>query len=65
MKKKITDDDHDKYITTQEFSKLMSETFAARLSQANLASKNNIAALVKMTDFHDKLENLSKKVYFK
>ena len=65
MKKKITDDDHDKYITTQEFSKLTSETFAARLSQANLASKNNTAALVKETNFDDKLENLKKKVYFK
>ena len=65
IEKKITDHDHNKYITTQEFNKLTSETFAARLSQANLASKNNIAALVKMTDFHDKLENLNKKVYFK
>ena len=65
IEKKITDHDHNKYITTQEFNKLTSETFAARLSQANLASKNNTTALVKETNFDDKLENLNKKVYFK
>ena len=37
--KTITDHDHDKYITTQEFSKLTSEKFPARLKSANLASK--------------------------
>ena len=41
--KKITDHDHDKYITTQEFNKLTSENFDARL-----ASKNDIAALILM-----------------
>ena len=39
--KKITDHDHDKYITTLEFNKLTSETFSARLAQENLASKND------------------------
>ena len=53
---------HDKYITTQEFNKLTSENFASRLSQTNLASKNDIAALVKNTDFDDKPTNLKKKV---
>ena len=48
IEKKITDlDDSNKYITTQEFSKLMSENVAARLAQANLASKNDIVAFVK------------------
>ena len=37
--KTITDHDHDKYITTQEFSKLTSEKFPGRLKSANLASK--------------------------
>ena len=37
--KTITDHDHDKYITTQEFNKLTSEKFPARLKSANLASK--------------------------
>ena len=45
--KKITDHDHGEYITTPEFNKLTAETFVARLIQANLASKNDVAALVK------------------
>ena len=45
-KKKITDHDHDKYITTQEFNKLTSEHFAAKLAQANLASKSDISNCV-------------------
>ena len=47
MEKKITDHDHDKYITTPEFDKLTAENFAARLAQADLASKNYIAISVK------------------
>ena len=39
LKKNITDHDHsNKYVITK-FNKLMSEDFAARLPQANLASK--------------------------
>ena len=49
-----TGNDHDKYITTQEFNKLTSENFTARLKQTNLASKNDIANFVKKTDFHNK-----------
>ena len=52
-KKKNTDHDQPKYITTQEFNKLTSEKFAARLAQANLTSKNVIAYFVKKTDFDD------------
>ena len=47
IEQKIVDHDHCKYITTQEFNKLASENFAARLKQANLASKNDISDLVK------------------
>ena len=56
---KIEDEitDHDKYITTQVVNKLKSENFAATLGQANLPSKNDIAALVKKTDFDEKLKN--------
>ena len=58
-KKNMTDYDHsNKYITTQEFNKLTSENLASRIAQANLANKNDIAALVKKTDFEDKLEHL-------
>ena len=42
-----TNHDHDKYITTQKFSKLISETFTARLKQANLTNKYDIANFVK------------------
>ena len=42
-----TDHDHNKYITTQEFNKLTTETFTARLAQANVASKNDIANFIK------------------
>ena len=54
----ITDNDHDKYITIQEFNKLTSENFTARLAKANLASKSNIANFVKKTDFVTKLKNV-------
>ena len=38
---------NDKCIATQEFNKLTAEYFNARLAQANLASKNDIANFVK------------------
>ena len=50
----------DKYSTTQEFNKLTSENFTARLKQANLPSKSDIANFVKKTDFDNKLKNLNK-----
>ena len=40
----------------------MAETFAARLKQTNLTSKNDIVDIVKKTDFDDKLTNIDKKV---
>ena len=50
--KKNTNSDHiNKYITTQEFNKLMSQHFSARLAQANRASKNYIANFVKKDRF--------------
>ena len=55
-----SDHDHDKYITTQELNKLTSENFTARLKQANLASKNDIANFVKKTDFDEKLKYFNK-----
>ena len=41
---------------------LKAEDFAARLKQANLASKNDITVFVKNVYFDDKLKNLNKKV---
>ena len=49
-------------MTTPELIKLTTENFAARLAQADLASKSDIADFVKKTDFDDKLWNLNKKV---
>ena len=51
IEKKITYHNHDKYITAQEFNKLTAEKCAARLKQANLASKTDIADFVKKDRF--------------
>ena len=58
----ITDHDHDKYITTQEFHKLTSGNFTGRLNQANLANKNDIANFIKKTDFDNKLKNVTSNI---
>ena len=47
--------------TIQESNKLTSENITSRLSQEDLASKNDIANFVNKTDFDDKLKNLDKK----
>ena len=62
IKKEITEHNHDKYITTPEFNKIMADIFAVRLKRANLGSKSGIANLVNKTDFDEKLKNLNKKV---
>ena len=53
--KKIADHSHDIYTATVECSKLTLEYFAARLKQANLISKSDIAYFVGKTDFNNKL----------
>ena len=53
IEKKLTDHNHDKYITTPEFNKFISEDFAARLAKVNLVTK---------TDFDTKLKSLNQKV---
>ena len=60
--KKITDHDHDKYITIAEFNKLTAENFAVTLKQTNLASKNDIANFVNNTDFDNKLSSFNKEL---
>ena len=54
-----TDHDHDKCITTQEFNSVTSENFTARLKQANLASKSDIANFVKKTIFDENLKTVT------
>ena len=57
---KITSDhDHDNYITTQEFNQLKSENFIARLKQAILAIKSDIAISVKNREFDNKLQDIT------
>ena len=51
LEKKLTDHNHDKYITTPEFNTLAADVFNARLAQANLITK---------TDFDAKLSSLNR-----
>ena len=53
FEKKLTDHNHDKYITTPEFDTLPADVFNARLAQANLITK---------TDFDAKLSSLNRKI---
>ena len=59
LNKNTSEYNHDKYVTTQEFNKLTSGNFDARLAQANLASKSDFANFVKKTDCHDKLKQIN------
>ena len=52
IEKKVTNHDHDKYITVSEFNKLTTGNFAARLGQADLLTNTN---------FDAKLTSLNKK----
>ena len=52
VNKITTDHDHDKYITTQEFNKLISDNLTARLKQAYLTSKSDIVNFVKKIDLN-------------
>ena len=62
LKTVTTDHHYNTYITTREFNKLTSENFIATLAKASLASKNDIANLLKKTDFDIKLKNLNRNV---
>ena len=64
IEKKIHDHNN-KYYTTQEFDNLTVDDFAARLKQAKLATKADIADFVKKTDLNDQLKRFNKKSYFK
>ena len=41
IEKKVTDHNHDKYVTTPELNTLTAENVAARLAQANLVTNTN------------------------
>ena len=50
---KLTNHNHDKYITIPEFNKLAADVLNTRIAQANLIAK---------TEFDSKLSNLSRKI---
>ena len=52
IEKKLTDHNHDDYITPPEFNTLAADVFNARLAQASLVTK---------TDFDAKLSSLNEK----
>ena len=53
IENKLNNHNHDKYIDTSEFNKLVVDVFNARLAQANLVAK---------TDFDAKLSSLNRKI---
>ena len=56
IEKKLTDHNHDKYITNPEFNTFTAEVFDTRLARANLVMK---------TDFNTKLISFNKKSLLK
>ena len=46
LEKKLTDHNHDKYITTPEFNTLAAEVFNARLAQTNLITKTDFDTIL-------------------
>ena len=59
IEKKILEHNYEKDVITQEFNKLMSGNIATRFAQAKLATKADIYALVKATDFSNKLKTIN------
>ena len=56
IKKKITNNNQDKFITTQTFNKLTAENVASRLKEEKLATKDDIAYFFKKVNFDNKLK---------
>ena len=52
LKRKLTDHNHDKYITTLEFNTLAADVFNARLAQVNVITKTSFDA--KISSLHRK-----------
>ena len=61
LKKKLTDHNHDKYITTPEFNRFTKELFAARLAQTRLVTKTNFDT--KLKSFNQKLTQTKQSIY--
>ena len=63
IEKRISNYDHDKYITSQEFNKSTAENFSPKLAQANLASKNDIANFDELKTLNKKLLQIKQNMY--
>ena len=62
LKNKIaTDHYQDKYITTQEFVRLTSKNFTARIKLPNLACKSGTANFVRKANVNNKLKHVASK----
>ena len=61
IEKKLTDHNHDKYITTLEFNTLAISVFNARLAQANLIIKTDFDA--KLSSLVEKLPQINQNIY--
>ena len=59
MELKTTNHNHDNYITTSEFTKIMAEIFDFIFKQAHLLSKSDIANFVNGRDFDNKLKDVT------
>ena len=63
IEKKPTDHNHDKYVTTPEFNKLIGENFAARLKQANLVTKADSGDELKSLKYKINTKKKQKNIY--
>ena len=61
IEKKLTDHNHDKYITTPEFNTLAEDVFNARFAQADLITKTDFDA--KLWSLHRKLTKINQNTF--
>ena len=61
IEKKLTDHNHDKYITITEFNKLTTDAFNARIAQANLVKK--MILMINYQILVEKLYQIKQKTY--
>ena len=61
IEKKLTDHNHDKYITTPEFNTLAKDVFNARFAQADLITKTDFDA--KLWSLHRKLTKINQNTF--
>ena len=59
IEKRITDHNHDKYITIPEFNTFTKDIFDLRLKQGYLSSQCDIANFVNKIDFDNKLRDVA------